>query len=272
MNKRPFILITNDDGINATGIKYLWESVQEFADVAIVAPAHEKSGAGLSITWTKPLTLLPGKWAEPVNAWSLNGTPADCVKIACSKLLERQPDMIISGVNRGSNAGRTILYSGTVGGVIEGALKNIPGIAFSFSDLTFPSSNIVKKYIYPLISHFLENPLPQGSFLNVNFPTNCETSIKGFRLAKQGMGYWIEDPEKRIHPEGTPYFWLGGKWNDFPEDPESDVALLSQGFITAVPIHINDLTDHLSFQKHKVNVEKIINSNLDLFPIMETSS
>lgn len=271
MNKRPFILITNDDGINAQGIKYLWESVHEFADVAILAPAHEKSGAGLSITWTKPLTLLPANWPNFNNAWSLSGTPADCVKIACSKFLDRTPDMIISGINRGSNAGRTIFYSGTVGGVIEGTLKNIPGIAFSFCDLTFPSTNIVKKYIHSLVSHFLENPLPQGSFLNVNFPPNCESSIKGFKFAKQGRGYWIEDPEKRAHPEGNTYFWLGGQWNDFPEESESDVALLSEGFITAVPIRINDLTDHLLLQKHKTIIEKEINENSELFPAVETS-
>ncbi len=170
MNKRPFILITNDDGIAAQGIKHLWNSVKDFADTVIVAPSQEKSGTGLSITWTQPLTILPANWEQTINAWSLTGTPADCVKIACSMLLDRKPDMIISGINRGSNAGRTVLYSGTVGGVIEGALKNIPGIAFSFCDLSFPELDTVKKYIFPIISHFLNNPLPQGTFLNVNFP------------------------------------------------------------------------------------------------------
>lgn len=257
MTKRPFILITNDDGIHAPGIRQLWEAVHEYADVAIVAPQSEKSGSGLSITWTKPLNIHPISWGPLTKAWSLNGTPADCVKMACSVLLEQKPQMILSGINRGSNAGRTVLYSGTIGGVIEGSLRNIPGIAFSFSDFTTPPLSAIKQYIFPLVQHFLENPLPQGTFLNVTFPKDCEKGVKGFRFAKQGRGYWVEDPERRIHPEGLPYYWLGGKWSSFDEDPESDVSLLDQSYITAVPIHIDRLTDHQAFMDQKESVEKL---------------
>src|SRR3989338_2220579 len=146
---RPFLLITNDDGISAPGIKHLWQAVHEFADVAIVAPHVEKSGCGLSITWAKPLRIQPFVWDGDTPAWSVNGTPADCVKMACSVILEKRPQMVLSGVNRGSNAGRTVLYSGTIGGVIEGAYKNIPGIAFSFSDMNMPLPPLesTKKYI-----------------------------------------------------------------------------------------------------------------------------
>ena len=261
MTERPFLLITNDDGIHAPGIKHLWEAVHEFADVAIVAPNSEKSGSGLSITWTKPLVIHPYPWASHTPAWSMNGTPADCVKMACSVLLKKQPQMIISGINRGSNAGRTVLYSGTVGGVIEGTLKNIPGIAFSFCDFTLPNLNSVKRFIFPLIQHFLENPLPQGTFLNVTFPENCEKGVKGFRFAKQGRGYWVENPEERIHPEGLPYYWLGGQWKSFDEDPESDVSLLAEGYVTAVPIHIGSLTDQQAFKERKKNAEKLFETN-----------
>lgn len=254
MPKRPFLLITNDDGIYAPGIKQLWEAVQEFADVAIVAPNRERSGSGLSITWTKPLNIHPFSWENKTPAWSVTGTPADCVKMACSILLERAPDMIISGINRGSNAGRTVLYSGTVGGIIEGTLKNIPGIAFSYCDFDPPPLSASREYIYPLMRHFLENPLPQGTFLNVNFPTNCAKGVKGVRLAKQGRGYWTEAPEKRIHPEGIPYYWLGGQWKSFDEDPESDVALLEDKYITAVPIQISSLTDHNFYNERKDEV------------------
>ncbi|MES2274171.1 MAG: 5'/3'-nucleotidase SurE [Chlamydiota bacterium] len=257
MTQRPFLLITNDDGIHAPGIKHLWQAVHEYADVAIVAPQTEKSGCGLSITWAKPLRIQPVAWELNTPAWYLNGTPADCVKMALSVILKRKPDLIISGINRGSNSGRTVLYSGTIGGVIEGALKNIPGIAFSFSDFEAPPVSATKKYIYPLIRHFLENPLPAGTFLNVNFPCNAKDGIKGLRMAKQGKGYWIESPEQRIHPEGLPYYWLGGKWNaSAEEDPESDVALLEEGYIAAVPIHILQLTDFAAFQKQKLLVEK----------------
>ena len=257
MTKRPFLLITNDDGIHAPGIKHLFETVSEFADIVIVAPAQEKSGAGLSITWTQPLKIQPVSWDNKTPAWCLNGTPSDCVKMACSVLLDRKPDMVISGINRGSNAGRTVLYSGTVGAVIEATLRNIPGIAFSFSDFDTPSSNSVKPFIFPLISHFLKNPLPQGTFLNVTFPEGCEQKIEGFRFAKQGKSYWMEDPDLRMHPEGLPYYWLGGKWASFEEEPDSDVFLLGQGFITAVPIHIDRLTDLHVFEGQKHFVEQL---------------
>jgi 5'-nucleotidase len=252
---RPYLLITNDDGINAPGLKHLWQAVHEFADTAIVAPLVEKSGCGLSITWAKPLRIQPFVWDGGVPAWAINGTPADCVKMACSLLLERRPQMILSGINRGSNAGRTVLYSGTVGGVIEGALKNIQGIAFSFSDFEVPPVSATNEYIFPLIQYFLAHPLPPGTLLNVTFPCNCKDGVKGFRMANQGRGYWVESPEKRIHPEGIPYYWLGGKWCHFDEDPESDVTLLGQGYITAVPIHVSQLTDFEALRKHKKQID-----------------
>ncbi|HSX26799.1 MAG TPA: 5'/3'-nucleotidase SurE [Chlamydiales bacterium] len=258
MTKRPFLLMTNDDGIHAPGIKHLWQAVHEYADVVIVAPLNERSGSGLSITWTKPLHIQPVSWELNTPAWALNnGTPADCIKMALSVLMDRKPDLIISGINRGSNSGRTVLYSGTVGGVIEGALKNIPGIAFSFSDLEAPPLSATKKYIFPLIRHFLDHPLPQGTFLNVNFPYNAEKEIKGFRMAKQGKGYWVEAPDRRTHPQGLPYYWLGGIWKSFDEDPESDVALLDQGYVVGVPIQISELTCEATFQKHKILTEKV---------------
>ncbi len=254
--KKPFLLLTNDDGIQAPGLKHLWQALHEVADVAIIAPHAEKSGCGLSITWTKPLHIRPFPWEAGTRAWSLNGTPADCVKMALAVLLDRQPDMIVSGVNRGSNSGRTVLYSGTIGGVIEGALKGIPGIAFSFSDYEVPPISVTKPYIFPLIQHFLANPLPKGTLLNVNFPYKCKEKIAGLRMAKQGKSYWKEAPDRRIHPEGDPYYWLGGAWGAVEEDPDSDVALLDQGYIAAVPIAVGELTCHETLQKYKNLTEK----------------
>jgi len=254
--------MTNDDGIHAQGLKTLWKSVHEFADVAIVAPLIEKSGCGLGITWGKPLRIAPVEWEGCAKAWSLNGTPADCVKMALSVLLDRRPDLIISGINRGSNSGRTALYSGTVGGVIEGAMKGIPGIAFSFSDYdSNPSADIAKKYIAPLIQYFLAHPLPHETILNVNFPYNCDREIKGVRVAKQGKGHWIEQPDRRIHPEGLPYYWLGGRWHSDAEEPESDVALLDQGFITAVPLQVGQLTHPEVYSAHKEALQRQFGSH-----------
>lgn len=261
MMKKPFLLIINDDGINAPGIKHLWRSVMNHADVAIVAPMSEKSGCGMSITWTKPLHIREVPWENNTPAWTLNGTPADCVKMALAVLLDRTPDCIISGVNRGSNAGRTVLYSGTVGGVIEGALKNIPGIAFSFSDFEEPPLQVTEPYIWPLIKHLLNHPLPLGTFLNVNFPFNAKNGIKGFRLGRQGKGYWVEAPDKRFHPEGAPYYWLGGKWTSSDELADSDVAYLDAGYVAGVPIHIGELTDHQAFRDYKEKAESAFHTN-----------
>lgn len=257
MTKRPYILLTNDDGIQAPGLRHLWEAINEFADVVIVAPQTEKSGSGLSITFNRPLSVQNVNWETP--AWSVNGTPADCVKMALGVILDRRPDMIVSGINCGSNAGRTVLYSGTIGGVIEGIMKNIPGIAFSFSDFICPPLDVTKKYIFPLIEHFLENPLPSGSFLNVNFPLDAKERILGFRMAKQGKGSWIESPDKREHPHGMPYYWLGGKWTSAQEDHDSDVHLVDQGYIAGVPIHVMELTDFDALASHKTVVEAKFN-------------
>lgn len=263
---RPFLLITNDDGIHAPGIRHLWEAVHEYADVAIVAPHSEKSGSGLSITWTKPLHIHPVAWTQNTPAWSINGTPADCVKMALAVLLDRKPDMVISGVNRGSNSGRTVLYSGTIGGVIEAALKDIPGIAFSFSDFDIPPLSATKAYIFPLIQHFLAHPLRKGTLLNVNFPYHCKNGVKGLRMAKQGKGHWKEAPDRRIHPEGDPYYWLGGAWGSVEEDPESDVAYLNQGYVTAAPIHISELTCEETLCKYKQLTENLFNATGESHP------
>lgn len=253
---KPYLLITNDDGIHASGIKHLWEAVHPHADVAIIAPHQEKSGSGLSITWTKPLHIRSVPWEKNTPAWSLNGTPADCVKMALAVLLEKRPDMIVSGINRGSNSGRTVLYSGTIGATIEGALKGIPGIAFSFSDHDDPPYSATEKYIFPLIQFFLKNPPPHGTLLNVTFPYNAKEKINGVRFARQGKSYWKEAPDRRIHPEGAPYYWLGGAWDAVEEDPLSDVALLDQGYITVVPIHVGELTCNKTYEQFKDFTEK----------------
>lgn len=264
MSKRPFILITNDDGIQAPGLRHLWQAIRSYADVAIVAPQTEKSGSGLSITYMKPLTVHEIPWEVP--AWSVSGTPADCVKMAIGVLLDRRPDMIVSGINCGSNAGRTVLYSGTIGGVIEGVLKDIPGIAFSFADFETPPLEATQKYIIPLIAHFLEHPLSSGTLLNVNFPLNIKDGAKGFKLTKQGRSCWLESPDKRAHPQGTPYYWLGGKWVLEQEHPESDVYWLEQGFVTGVPIHVGELTDRNALDLHKANIEVKLNGLTDESP------
>ncbi len=257
MQKKPTILITNDDGIMAPGLKHLWEAIVDIADVYIVAPSTEQSGVGLSITIRNPIQILPVVWEKATQAWTVTGTPADCVRLGMSVLLDTPPDLIVSGINRGANSGRNVLYSGTIGGVIEGILRDVPGIAFSCVDFANPDYKKATPLIAPLVKHILEHPLPKGVLLNVNFPDTEE--ILGIKFARQGRGFWIESPDKRLHPEGHAYYWLGGKWHEQIEDEESDVHLLKQGFAAAVPIQINELTDLSHFYKRKEHFNKAFN-------------
>ncbi len=262
MKNRPSILITNDDGIHAPGIKHLWKALSTIADVIVVAPAYEQSAVGLSITIRHPLKIEKVEWhfAPKANLWSVNGTPADCVKLALTVIMQTKPDLIISGINRGSNAGRNILYSGTVAAVIEGTLHNIQGVAFSIADFINPEYEKAEKLIPKFIDYILNHPLPTGTFLNVNFPKGMANLFNGIRFAKQGLEYWAENPEARDHPaEGSPYYWLGAKIAQFDEHQDCDIHLLKEGFVTAVPIHIQDLTHHKHFEEHRVAFENIVN-------------
>lgn len=246
MSSRPLILICNDDGVYAPGIKHLWKALSEIADLVVIAPAFEQSATALSITVRRPLHVEKVEWPScNTQVMSINGTPADCIKLALNAILPRYPDFIVSGINRGSNIGRNVLYSGTVAAVIEGIMHGIPGVAFSASDYSDPAYFECEEFIVQVMNYLFKNPLPSGTFLNVNFPFKAQGKIKGVRLARQGKEYWIENPEQRSHPfEGSPYYWLGGKIATFEEEENSDVECLKRGYVAATPIKINELTDH----------------------------
>lgn len=252
-NAKPKILLTNDDGVHAPGIKHLWNALRNIADLSIVAPATDKSAVGLSITLREPLVIQKVSWPEQTPAWCVNGTPADCVKLALSMILDSQPDLIISGINRGTNSGRNILYSGTVAGVIEAVFHHIPGIAFSCHDYFDPDFHQAEEVIPKIVDYILRHPLPTGTLLNVNFPPKEHGKCKGIKLTHQGKTYWKEKPTKRDHPyEGHSYYWLGVDLYECDEAEDSDVAWLEKGYCTAVPIQISELTDHshIAAQKH----------------------
>jgi len=249
--KKPTILIINDDGINAPGLKHLWKSVKDFCNPVIVAPESEQSGVGVSISLRHPLHVDRVDWEENTPAWKVSGTPADCVRIAVKVLLDTPPDLIISGINKGGNQGRNLLYSGTVGGIIDGVIRDIPGIAFSCKEYNNPGYAHLEPHVFPLIAYLLSEPLPKGSFLNVTFPSEYLEAHKGYRFATQGMGYYNEKPLKGIHPEGRDYYWMGCGWSDHKEHEESDVSLLEQGYITVVPIQVSELTHTGVFTERK---------------------
>jgi 5'-nucleotidase len=245
---KPHILITNDDGIESSGLKHLFLSLEKDYQITIVAPSCERSCCSVSSTISHPIEIRKIPWSG-ANAYSVSGTTADCVKLATSSLEIRSVDLVVSGINPGSNSGRNILYSGTVGGIIEATIKNIPGIAFASESFINPKYKDYEKHISEIVAYFLKNPLPQGTFLNVTLPSFSPV-IRGCVLASQGKSYWTEDPEKRKHPEGHDYYWLKGKWKSLEETPFSDNALLKKGYITIVPITIKDLTDHTFLQEH----------------------
>lgn len=244
MPTRPLVLITNDDGVHAPGLFHLWQALKLVADVTIVAPANEQSGVGLALTTRQPIHLERVNHFPEANAWKATGTPADCVKLGLSVVLDRPPDILISGINRGTNSGRNVLYSGTVGGAIEAALRGIPALALSCQDYENPDYFKAGAYVPALLQHMLEHPLPKGTLLNVNFPTK-KNPIQGVKMTRQGKEYWIESPDKRFHPvEEHAYYWLGAKVAEFTEEEDCDISWLKKGFIAAVPIHVGELTDH----------------------------
>lgn len=260
MKSRPHILITNDDGITAPGIRHLWSSLKSFADLTIIAPAIEQSAVGLSITLRHPLRLEQDHTFADTPAWSVTGTPADSIKMALSVLLDQPPDLIVSGINRGSNAGRNVLYSGTVGGAIEGVMHEIPSIAFSCCGYRIPEYSYTEQYIPTILQHVIEHPLPSGTLLNVNFPKEMNLGIKGFKMTRQGRELWMENPDKRVHPaEEHTYYWLGAKIVSFEEEADSDISWLRQGYVTAVPVHVGELTDHGHLQLRKKHFEEALN-------------
>lgn len=258
-NLLPKILITNDDGIHAPGIKHLWSALKDIAVTTIIAPSSEQSSVGASVTLRNPLQIHSVEWPEKSAAWSISGTPADCVKMGLKVILKEKPDLIVSGINRGTNAGRNVLYSGTVGGAIEGIIQGIPSLAFSCSDYHDTNYKKAEAFIQKIIDYILNHPLPLGTLLNVNFP-KLESSIKGFKLARQGLEFWGEDPHERKHPgEGNVYYWLGSKLQKFDEHEDSDIVWLSRGYITAVPIHVGELTDMAHYRDSKDHFENHLN-------------
>lgn len=243
--KRPLILITNDDGIHTPGIKHLAHAVKEFADVTVVAPQLDQSGVGVSLTTRAPLHIQPTPFSDGLPAFSVSGTPADCIKLGLRVVLKQVPDLVLSGINRGTNAGRNVFYSGTIGGVIEGVINDIPGIAFSSHDFHYDNFPELEKYVALVVKHILNHPLPIGTFLNVNFPASELGPVKGFKLTRQGKQYWAENPSMREHPvENRTYYWLGARIAEFEEHEESDITWLKRGYMTAVPVHVGELTDH----------------------------
>jgi len=242
---KPLILVTNDDGMFAPGIKALVEVCKELGEVFVVAPNSPQSGQGHAITLTQPLRLHKVDVFEGVEAYECSGTPVDCVKLAKNVLLkDRKVDLCVSGINHGSNASINIIYSGTMSAAMEASLEGIDSIGFSLLDYSFDADfKPTQHYAKILIRSVLENTLEKCQLLSVNIPKLPLEEIKGFKVCKQGNGVWVEDFQEALDPRGEKYYWLTGKFIPDANETDTDLTALADGYISVVPSW-HDLTKH----------------------------
>ncbi len=245
MEERKLILISNDDGVDARGLENLINMVKPFGDVFVVAPERGQSGMSHSISLLEPLRTRKIKISKELSIVAVPGTPVDCVKLAINQLLPRKPDLMVSGINHGSNSAISVIYSGTMGAAIEASLYGIPAIGFSVLDHSKDADfTLAVKYGPKIIEDVLANGLPPQVALNVNFPILDEKDFKGFKICKQTTGVWKEEFEKRVDPYGGEYYWLTGNFHNFePENPDSDEWALMNNFASIVPVKI-DFTEY----------------------------
>lgn len=242
----PLILVTNDDGITAPGIRTLIHAMNQLGEVVVVAPDRPQSGMGHAITLHDSLRLKPMSIdAGPQTEYACSGTPVDCVKLAVHEVLkDRKPDLIVSGVNHGSNASVNVIYSGTMSAAVEGAMQGVPSIGFSLLDYKWDADfRPVEPYLKQIAQDALAHGLPEGVCLNVNFPNADKAPYAGVRVARQALGFWKEAFEERIDPYGKPYYWMRGDYHNPDEAEDTDIWALDRGFISVVPTQF-DLTAH----------------------------
>jgi 5'-nucleotidase len=244
MTNKPLILVTNDDGITAPGIKALVDVAKTIGEVVVVSPDSPQSGMGHAITVNSPLRLNKGDYFEGVLNYSCSGTPVDCVKIGIDKVLNRKPDLIISGINHGSNAATNVIYSGTMSAAVEGAIENIPSIGFSLLDHSINANfEPSKKFISAIIKKALAKNFPFSTCLNVNIPKLPENEIKGIKICRQATAFWEDRFEERKDPLGKSYYWLTGEFGNHDGGADTDMSALDEGYISVVPTQF-DMTAH----------------------------
>lgn len=247
MKDKPLILVTNDDGITAPGIRTLIEVMNDIGDVFVVAPDSPQSGKGHAITIDSTLHVEAVTIDEgPQIEYSCSGTPVDCVKLAVNEILNRKPDLCVSGINHGSNSSINVLYSGTMSAAVEAGIEGIPSIGFSLENHNWNANfEPLKPYIKTIVENILENGIAEGTILNVNFP---DGDIKGLKVCRQAKANWVEEFDKRTNPKGKNYYWLTGKFVNLDQGEDTDLHALENQFASVVPIHF-DMTAHHAIQQ-----------------------
>jgi len=250
--KKPLILVTNDDGIEAKGLKTLISAVKPLGKIIVVAPAEPQSGMSHAITVKVPLRIHKITDEPDLTVYKCYGTPVDCVKMAFNNLLPQKPALLVSGINHGSNASTSVFYSGTMAAVLEGCINDIPSIGFSLLNFDHDADFTVSgKYAAKIASLVLENGLPESVCLNVNIPDLNQESTKGIMVCRQNKGFWREEFDKRTDPAGKHYYWLTGYFhNTEPEATDTDEWALFNGYVSVVPLH-TDLTSYSALQTIK---------------------
>ncbi|MCC6251986.1 MAG: 5'/3'-nucleotidase SurE [Bacteroidia bacterium] len=242
--ERPLILVTNDDGVYAPGIRALVECVRNKADVLVIAPDKPQSGMGHAITINSTLRIHKIKEEPGYSKYSCSGTPVDCVKVAVSRLLPRKPDLCISGINHGSNSSINVIYSGTMSAAVEGCIEGIPSIGFSLCNFSVDANfDASKKIAERVIEKILQSGLPEGVCLNVNIPNVEYDKLNGIKICRQAKATWVEELDERKDPMGHSYYWLSGVFQSHDNGEDTDEWSLANQWVSVVPVHI-DFTAH----------------------------
>ena len=248
--KKPLILVTNDDGITAPGLRALIRFMNEIGNVVVVAPDSPQSGMGHAITINSTLhvnKMITDSKNGGKEEYSCSGTPADCVKLGLQELLDRKPDICVSGINHGSNSSINVIYSGTMSAAIEAGIEGIPAIGFSLCDYSYNANfDDTKEFVQKIVRESLANGIPKGVVLNVNIP--AEEKPKGIKICRQARANWKEKFDKRKSPMGKDYYWLTGKFELLDKGEDTDEHALANGFISVVPTQF-DLTAHHAIQQ-----------------------
>jgi len=248
MNK-PTILVTNDDGVNAPGIRNLIEVMRKIGDVVVVAPDSPRSGQGHAITVSSPLRLKKITEEQGYHEYSCNGTPVDCVKLGVQIALRCKPDIVVSGINHGSNASINVIYSGTMAAVLEAAIDQIPAIGFSLDDYSAKADfSHTLSWIEVITRQVLKNGLPKGVCVNVNFPQIRTEPLKGVKVCRQAMGSWVEEFDERKDPHGRDYYWITGLFSNPDHVEGTDTWAMENNYVAVVPMKF-DFTSHETIKK-----------------------
>ncbi len=252
MHNKPLILVTNDNGIVAPGIKALIAVMKTIGDVVVVAPDSPQSAMGHAITINSTLHIDKINIDDEVlEAYSCSGTPVDCVKLGVHEILKRKPDICVSGINHGSNSSINVIYSGTMSAAVEAGIEGIPAIGFSLLDYNWNADfEAVKDFVKTITLQVLQNGLPKGVVLNVNFPKQKKENIKGIRICRQAKASWIEEFDKRTNPQGKEYYWLTGRFVNEDSGEDTDEWALENNYVSVVPVQF-DLTAHEVIQNLK---------------------